>query len=47
MYIEELLKFDVELDLTKPMYNMLGTKVPNDHKGMIIQNGRKIVVIDN
>ena len=37
----------VGLDITKPMYDMLGKKVTSDHKGMIIQGGRKIVVIEN
>ena len=36
----------VGLDITKPMYNMLGKKVPGDYKGMIIQGGKKIVVLE-
>ncbi len=33
-----------ELDLNAPMYNVLGTPVGKDYKGIVIQNGRKYII---
>ena len=33
----------VGLDITKPMYDVLGKQVEGDYKGIVIQNGRKYI----
>lgn len=38
---EHVVKF--EIDLTKPFYNLKGQRVGNDYKGIVIQNGIKII----
>ena len=43
--IEEFFRFDdFQLDLTQPMYNILGQRVDATYRGIIIQNGHKFLV---
>lgn len=34
----------VGLDFTKPMYDMLGTKVTGEYKGVVLQQGKKFII---
>lgn len=38
---ERIVKF--EIDFTKPFYNLKGQRVGNDYKGVVIQNGIKMI----
>ena len=38
---ERVVKF--EIDFTKPFYNLSGQRVGDDYKGIVIQNGIKII----
>ncbi len=33
-----------QLDMTRPMFNILGMQVDEDYKGIVIQNGRKFIL---
>lgn len=38
---ERIVKF--EIDFNKPFYNLKGQRVGNDYKGIVIQNGIKMI----